>query len=281
MMGYAEVIGDPIAQSKSPAIHRYWLEQLGIEGDYRAVHVRSHELVSYFGRRRRDPDWRGCNATIPHKEHIAPLVDEVVPAARAIGAVNCVVRQDDRLIAHNTDVDGIAAAVSHVPVEDRCVVVIGAGGATRAVLAYLASRSPGAVTLLVRDPEKAGRLGSTAPGLELHFLPISEAEDVLASAALVVNASPLGMIGSPPMPTALLSAIEANAIGSTYFDMVYQPLETDFLRAAARGGAETVDGLTMLIGQARRAFALFFGQEAPQGDDELRAILTADQAIPA
>lgn len=280
-MGYAEVIGDPIAQSKSPVIHRHWLERLGIEGDYRALHVRPHELASYFDRRRSDPDWRGCNATIPHKESIALLVDEVVPAARAIGAANCVVHQDDRLIAYNSDVDGIAAAIGHVPVEDRCVVVIGAGGATRAVLAYLACRSPGAVTLLVRDPVKAGRLRSTAPELELHFLPISEAEDVLASAVLVVNASPLGMTGSQPMPEELLIAIKANAIESTYFDMVYQPLETAFLLAAANGGADTVDGLTMLTGQARRAFALFFGQEAPQGDDELRAILTADQAISA
>lgn len=280
-MPYAEVIGDPVAHSKSPAIHKYWLEQLGIEADYRAVHVRPHELASYFEKRRSEPDWRGCSATIPHKESIAPLVDEMAPAARAIGAANCVVRGDGGLVAHNSDVDGIAAAIGHVRVEGRCVVVIGAGGATRAMLAYLAGRSPGAVTLLVRDPVKTGRLRSTAPGLELRSLPLSEAPDALVSAALVVNASPLGMTGSAPMTDELLTAIEANAIGSTYFDMVYQPLETAFLRAAARGGGDTVDGLTMLIGQARRAFCLFFEQEAPQGDDELRAILTGKSPVPA
>lgn len=147
------------------------------------------------------------------------------------------------------------------------------------MLAFLASRSPSAVTLLVRDPAKAGRLRSTAPAVDLHFLPITEAGDALASAALVVNASPLGMAGSPVMPGELLVAIEDNAIGSTYLDMVYQPLETAFLRAAAAGGADTVDGLTMLIGQARRAFALFFGVEAPADDADVRTAILSSRTI--
>ena len=274
-MRYAEVIGDPIAQSKSPAIHKYWLGELKAEGDYRAQRVSPSGLADYLASRRKDPDWRGCNATIPHKEALVALLDELSPEAQAIGAVNCVVPSDGRLTGHNTDVDGIAAAVGHVPLNDRDVVIIGAGGAARAMLAYLAGRQVGAVTILARDTVKASRLRSAAPRLDLHFVPIGSAEDVLASAALVVNASPLGMTGSPAMPQELLAAIEANVAGATLFDMVYQPLETDFFRAGIAGGAATVDGLTMLIGQARRAFAYFFAAEAPAGDEAVRAILTA------
>ncbi|HEX8415695.1 MAG TPA: shikimate dehydrogenase [Sphingomicrobium sp.] len=274
-MRYAEVIGDPIAQSKSPQLHGYWLRQLGIAADYRALRVSGHGLASYLETRRKDADWLGCNATIPHKESIALLVDALAPEAAAVGAVNCVARDGDRLVGYNSDVDGIHAAIGHVPVEGRDVAVIGAGGAARAMLAYLNDRAPGSVTVLARDSAKAERLRSTARGLDLHHVPILAAEHVLASAALIVNASPLGMTGSPTMPAELLLAIEANAIGSTLFDMVYQPLETDFLRAGSAGGSETIDGLTMLIGQARRAFSLFFGREAPQDDDAVRALLTA------
>jgi shikimate dehydrogenase len=275
MMPYAEVIGDPIAQSKSPALHRFWLDQLGITADYRSVRVPAAELGSYLMGRRHDPDWRGCNATIPHKESIAKLVDQVTPDATLIGAVNCVVRQGERLVGYNSDVDGIAAAIGHIPLEGRCVVLIGAGGAARAMLAYLGSRKPGAVTLLVRDPVKAARLQVVAPEIDLHFLPLAEARDALATATLVVNASPLGMSGASAMPDDLLVAIKANAIGSAYFDMVYQPLRTRFLEAAATGGAETIDGLTMLIGQARQAFRLFFGKDASPDDEPVRALLTS------
>lgn len=280
-MPYAEVIGDPIAHSKSPAIHKYWLDQLGIEADYRAAHVRPDELYAYVQARRADANWRGCNATIPHKESLAPLLDDVAPEAAAIGAVNCVLRDGDHLLGYNSDVDGIEAALGDARIQGGGVVIIGAGGATRAVLAWLARRGPCAVTMLVRDTLKAQRLTSLSGGLDLQFVPLSRAEDVLPSASLVVNSSPLGMTGSARMPAELLALIEASAAGSTYFDMVYDPLETGFLRAAAAGGAETVDGLTMLVGQARRAFSLFFGQDAPDGDEELRAILTAGQPVAA
>ncbi|MEO5774687.1 MAG: shikimate dehydrogenase [Sphingomicrobium sp.] len=279
-MPYAEVIGDPIEQSKSPAIHKHWLARLGLEGDYRAVHVRPDELASYVDGRRSDADWRGCNVTIPHKEAIAALIDDVTPEAGGIGAVNCVVRQGDRLIGYNSDVDGIEAAIGDLDLGGRDVAIVGAGGAARAMLACLSRHSPGAVIVIARDTVRATALRSAALALDLHFVPIGGAAGIFETAALIVNASPLGMTGSPEMPGELLAEIEANAIGSTLFDMVYQPLDTAFLRAGAAAGAETIDGLTMLIGQARRAFSLFFGQEAPHGDDALRAILTA-QSIPA
>ena len=104
---FAEVIGDPIAQSKSPAIHGFWLGKMGIDADYRACHVRPDELADYFSARRADPDWRGCNITMPHKQAVLPLLDGLDPAAERIGAVNTVVRRGDgSLIGANTDAPG-------------------------------------------------------------------------------------------------------------------------------------------------------------------------------
>ena len=107
MTSYAEVIGDPIAQSKSPAIHGFWIEKLGLEAAYRAHHVTSETLAAYLSERREDPDWRGCNVTMPHKQAVAPLVDRIEPLAKRVGAINTVYRgADGALIGRNTDVAG-------------------------------------------------------------------------------------------------------------------------------------------------------------------------------
>jgi shikimate dehydrogenase len=275
MPPYAEVIGDPVAQSKSPDIHRYWLARLSLAGDYRAVRVEREELPDYIALRRRDPDWRGCSVTIPHKESVAAVIDEVASEAKAIGAVNCVVRQGDRLVGYNSDVNGIAAALRAKPLGSRHVAVIGAGGAARAMVAYLAAREPATVALLARDPAKAAGLRAVAEKLELRIAPFEDAAAALNGAALIVNASPLGMVGSNAFPPELMIAIEDNARGAVLFDMVYQPLETEFLRRGAAAGGETVDGLTMLIGQARSAFERFFRAEPPGADKQLRALLTS------
>jgi shikimate dehydrogenase len=275
MTRYAEVVGDPIAHSKSPDIHRHWLDRLAIAGDYRKTRVPREELASYFDARRSDPDWHGCNVTIPHKESVAALLDEVAANAAAIGAVNCVVKQGERLVGYNSDVNGIAAALGAKPLGSRHVAVIGAGGAARAMLAYLAGRQPASIAVVARNAGKAEQLQPLAGGVELHIFGLNDAAAALSGAALIVNASPLGMDGAPPMPQGLLQAVQANARGTILFDMVYQPLETDFLRRGAAAGGEPVDGLTMLIGQARSAFERFFRAEPPSSDKELRALLTA------
>lgn len=275
MTRYAEVIGDPVAHSKSPDIHRHWLARLAISGDYRKTRVTPDELASYLQARRSDPDWRGCNVTIPHKEAMASLLDEIAPDAAAIGAVNCVVREGERLVGYNSDMNGIAAALGAKPLGSRHVAVIGAGGAARAMLAYLAGRQPASIAIVARDPAKAEPLRTLADGVDLRFLALENAEIALEGAALIVNASPLGMDGAPAMPEDLLRAVEANARGAILFDMVYQPLETEFLRRGAAAGGEPVDGLTMLIGQARSAFERFFRVEPPSSNTEVRAVLSA------
>ena len=272
-MIFAEVIGDPIAQSKSPIIHKRWLHQLGIEGDYLRSRVAADELESFLDRRRRDSAWRGCNVTIPHKERIIPLLAELDPDASAIGAVNCVVPRESGFIGFNTDIDGVAAALGSTKLAGQKAAVVGAGGGARALIVYLARRELGRISILVRDPRKAEPLRDLAIGIALEVLPLDEVGQAFESAAAIINASPLGMAGAAEMPSALLEAVSRNAAGATVFDMVTTPAQTPFLHMGQANGAQAVDGLTMLIGQARRAFELFFGGPAPAPNRQLRDLL--------
>jgi shikimate dehydrogenase len=270
-MPFSEVIGDPIAQSKSPIIHKYWLQQLGIDGDYFRTLVVADALAQFLEQRRPNADWRGCNVTIPHKERIIPLLDRLDSGAEAIGAVNCIVRRPEGLVGFNTDIDGIAAALDDTELDGAKVTIIGAGGGARALVAYLARRRA-RITILVRNPVKAEPLRALASSIEI--LPLDRADDGLAGSAAIVNASPLGMAGAAPMSPSLLEAVGRHAAGTTLFDMVTTPAATPFLAAGLTSADRLVDGLTMLIGQARRAFELFFGKVPPLGDEELRDLLT-------
>ena len=273
---YAEVIGDPISHSKSPLIHNFWLGKLGIDAEYRACHVRPDALEDYFARRREDPAWRGCNVTIPHKESVAALIDEADSRASRIGAVNTVVRRTDgRIAGTNTDVDGIADAVAGFEPGGLHAVVIGAGGAARAAFAFLAERGYASVRVLARSPDRAIHAAS-ASSLAIDVHPFNAAGiGALAGAAMLINATQLGMTGQEPMPQFVLAGLMDMAADALVFDMVYAPLETGLLRAARERKMRTTDGLVMLIGQAAGAFDLFFGRPAPrQHDAQLRDLLT-------
>lgn len=266
---YAEVIGDPIAHSKSPIIHKFWLEKLGIEGDYRKAHVLAEGLADYFAARRDDPAWRGCNVTIPHKVAVLDLVEDRGGVGDSIGAMNTVVRAEDgALVGTNTDAAGFYAPIAGHDLAGRDVVLIGAGGAARAILFALARCEVGNVTILNRNVLKASALLARS-GLHGIALPLGAP---LPPAALVVNSSALGMTGSPPLDIDLSPMPEDCLV----YDVVYAPLKTELLRQAARRGLETIDGLEMLIGQAAVAFELFFDAAPPREQDaELRALLTA------
>ena len=264
---YAEVIGDPIAQSKSPTIHGFWLDRLGIAADYRREHVLADDLTDYLARRRQDTDWRGCNVTMPHKQAVIPLLHTVDPLAARIGAVNTIVRgADGTLTGYNTDAPGFIE-----PIADRhfeCAIVVGAGGAARAVLAALKDAGVRHVTLQNRNVDKAAALLAefALPGAAVPLgAPAPQAD-------LLVNTSALGMIGQPPLPPLL----DHVAPGGVVYDIVTSPLETDLLRDARARGLVTVDGLAMLIGQADHAFARFFGAKPPRdADAELRQRILA------
>jgi shikimate dehydrogenase len=280
---YAEVIGDPIAQSKSPAIHRYWLQALGIEADYRAAHVRSESLAGYLAERRADPAWRGCNATMPHKQAVMPMLDRIEPLAARVGAVNTIVREGDgSLTGHNTDVAGFLEPLFSMLEQQhlfRMARVVGTGGAARAIVAALAARNV-VIVLAGRNLDKArALLDELDPGGEHHAVELAHFADPTEFAFddragcfdLIVNASPLGMAGQPPLAFDLSHAPP----GSVVYDIVTHPADTPLLQAARAAGLRTIDGLSMLIGQAAVAFEKFFGQAPPRDDRdrELRALL--------
>lgn len=284
---YAEVIGDPIAQSKSPIIHGFWLKKLGIDAEYRACHVTAEELPRYLTERRADPLWRGCNVTMPHKQAIMPLIDRIDPPAGEIGAVNTVLAgvsagSDGGLAGTNTDAGGFLEPLKADLAEThyfRMARIIGTGGAARAIISALAGEG---FTLVVagRDPGKArALLDELAPRGEHHVAPLAHFaeptdfafDDRAGCLDLVVNASSLGMTGQPPLAFDWSHAPP----GSIAYDIVTHPRDTPLLLAARAAGHRTIDGLAMLIGQAALAFEKFFGEAPPrQYDAELRALLT-------
>jgi shikimate dehydrogenase len=266
---YAEVIGDPIAQSKSPLIHGFWLDKLGLEGKYRRCHVRAEQVADYVAHRSGDPDWRGCNVTVPHKLTVLDHVADPGGVRQSIGAANTLFRgEDGTLMATNTDAAGFFGPLAEVDLADKPVIVIGAGGAARAVLFALARMGVGPVTILNRNVLKASAL-LAAMGLKGKALPLGSR---IPPAPLLVNASSLGMAGQDPLDIDL-SPLPKEAL---VYDLVYAPLVTDLLAQAEDRGLATIDGLEMLVGQAATAFELFFGAEAPrEHDGELRERLLA------
>ena len=277
---YAEVIGDPVAQSKSPAIHKFWLDRLKLSGDYRRTHVPRGTVADFLRERRSDPDWLGCNVTIPHKVDAADLVDQLDEKARAIGAVNCVVSRRSGLFGTNTDIEGVGAGLDGTALEGAKAAIIGGGGASRAATAYLASRGVSELLILVRDPQKAEPLRAIAPAIRVIVAPIDTARDSLEGSAAIINATQLGMTGYAQMSGDLIDGVARHACGVTLFDMVYEPIETRFLATGREAGGTVVDGLTMLIGQAARAFELFFGAKAPPPDERLRSLLIRGRSDP-
>jgi shikimate dehydrogenase len=279
---YAEVIGDPIAQSKSPTIHNFWLARLGIDAEYRASRVAPGELPAYFAARRDDPAWRGCNVTMPHKQAVMAHLDRIELGAEMVGAVNTVVRRrTGALVGSNTDVGGFLEplkaelARSHL---FRMARVLGTGGAARAIVAALAEHGF-TIVLAGRDRAKARAiLDAIDPGGEHHAIDLAHFADPTDFAFddragcldLVVNASPLGMRGQPPLAFDWSHAPP----GAIAYDIVTDPVETAFLAAARNAGHRTFDGVSMLIGQAALAFERLIDVPPPRQDDaELRGLL--------
>jgi shikimate dehydrogenase len=281
---YAEVIGDPIGQSKSPAIHGFWLEQSGLTATYRATRVTVSDLADFIASRRTDPHWRGCNVTMPHKQAVIPLLDRLDPLAARVGAVNTIVPEDGKLVGYNTDVPGFLEPLRSMlgqPHLFRMARVLGTGGAARAIVTALAGQGM-VIVLAGRDPGKARTaLDALDPAGEHHAVDLAHFatatdfafDDRAGCFDLIVNATSLGMTGQAPLAFDLSHAPP----GSVFYDIVTSPLDTPFLHAARAAGFATVDGLAMLIGQADHAFRRFFGVYPPRGsaDEALRARLTS------
>jgi shikimate dehydrogenase len=228
---YAEVIGDPIAQSKSPAIHRFWLGKLGLDADYGRSLVPPAGLADYVASVRGRSDWRGCNVTMPHKQAIMPHLARIDPLAARIGAVNTVVREDDgTLSGYNTDAAGFLEPLGDLLAQKhyfRMARVLGTGGAARAIIAAL-SDNGFVIVLAGRNPAKAqGLLDELAKGGDHHAIALDHFADPTDFAFddregcldLIVNASPLGMAGQPPLAFDFSHAPP----GSVVYDIVTHP----------------------------------------------------------
>jgi shikimate dehydrogenase len=278
---YAEVIGDPVAHSKSPAIHKFWLAKLGLPWDFRHTQVVPERLAAFLESRRRDPQWCGCSVTLPHKRAAMALIDSSANPGPTLGAVNCIVRdQDGHLTGHNTDWRGFLEPLQpwlELNKLHQMARVIGTGGAALAV-SYALDRSNFTIVSVARHAGKAlalrKRLELFDDDLVTDLAGLSaesewgERRDVLD---LLVNATPLGMSGFPPLPV----SVRSQPHGAIVYDLVYHPIETGLLREAREAGMTTIDGLAMLIGQAAIAFELFFAEPAPrEHDGELRELLT-------
>jgi shikimate dehydrogenase len=266
-------MGWPVAHSLSPRLHGFWLREHGIEGAYLPLPVRPDRLESAL-RALPDLGFAGCNLTVPHKEAALAVLDDIHPEARRVGAVNTVVvRADGSLSGWNTDIEGyaesLAAALPGWSLAGQPAAVIGAGGAARAVVAALLELRACEIRLVNRSPGRAAELARALAG-PIRVLPWERSAQALDGAALLVNATTLGMTGQPPLELDLDPLPRAAAVS----DIVYAPLETPLLAAARARGHKTVDGLGMLLHQAVPGFEAWFGVR-PEVTQPLRDFVLA------
>jgi shikimate dehydrogenase len=259
------VIGDPVGHSLSPAMHNAALAALGLDARYEAVHVRPEELGEFVARARRD--LAGFNATVPHKEALIPLLDEVASAAMAAGSVNTVSCRNGRLMGDSTDGYGLEVAIREafgIDLSGRRFVFLGAGGTARAAVPHFLRQGAAGVAVVNRTVAKAAALltkfATDFPGAELRAIAPSDHDAVreaVSAAAVVVQATSLGLKDDDPCPL----AAELFLPGVGYFDTIYR--DTAFLAAAQARGCRCADGLGMLLHQGAASFRIWTGCEAP------------------
>jgi shikimate dehydrogenase len=265
----AGVFGHPVTHSRSPRLHGFWLQRYGIDGAYIPLGVPPVGFAAAV-RALVDLGFRGANVTIPHKLAAFEICDHVAPFARRAGAVNTLIFRDGRIEGSNTDgfgfLESIREAAPGWRVDAGPAVLLGAGGAARAIAAALLDAGAQRVTLVNRTAAKAEGLARDLGG-PIHVADRPPLED----AALLVNTTSLGMQGQPGLEVDL-APLPASAVVA---DIVYVPLETRLLAAARARGLVAVDGLGMLLHQARPGFEAWFGV-APQVDQALRDVVAAD-----
>ncbi len=259
MRPYAEVIGDPIAHSKSPALHRHWLDHFAIDGEYRAMRVRPDELDDYFEARRRDEWWRGCNITMPHKlaalAHAPHRTDPSFP----VEAISLAVRKPDgQLEGLAFDayaiVQSLLMSTLRFAGQSGPAVILGAGGAAGAAAWALAHFGCAPIWVRNRDQARADAFAAERTGIAVRTLPIGEP---IPPARILINATPMGLSGRHD-PAIVLDFLGDDGI---VYDMIYDPLETQLLRRARDRGLATFDGLDMLIPGAAMSFGKLYGQQ--------------------
>jgi shikimate dehydrogenase len=260
------LIGDPVSHSLSPKIHSYWAKEYNIATDYKLFTTKPARLRQTMLHMRKK-NALGLNITIPHKQSISEYLDGVDDIARRIGAVNTVITQKGKMIGTNTDAYGFITNLKQsLGMLDKFlkkVVILGAGGATRAAIIALKDAGAGEIVLTNRTAATATTM---AGAFGLRSVPWEERDEAVMGANLLINTTSLGMVGKPPL------TLDINGLsdGAAVHDIVYAPLETELLAAARQQGYVTVDGLGMLLYQAQKAFELWHGI-LPEVTDDLRA----------
>jgi shikimate dehydrogenase len=273
-MKRACVIGWPIKHSRSPLVHGYWLRRYGIEGSYDKRAVPPEELARFLARLAEN-GMAGCNVTLPHKERAYALAGHKDEAARAVEAANTLWLEADGLHASNTDTYGfmthLALSAPHWNDASRPVLMLGAGGAARAVAHGLVAGGARELRIVNRTRARAEELAERYGAAAVVVVDWEERERALADCGLVVNTTQLGMTGSPPLELDLTRLANDAVVA----DIVYAPLETPLLAAARAKGCTAIDGLGMLLHQAVPGFEKWFGVR-PEVTRELRDLVVAD-----
>ncbi len=271
----AGVVGWPIAHSLSPLLHAYWLAEYKVDGAFVPLAIRREEFATALAGLRR-AGFRGVNITVPHKEAAFALAHTTDADAAAAGAANLLIFESDgKIAARNTDSVGLAAhlakSLGSDALKDKRAVLLGAGGATRAAILALDGLGVVGIRIVNRNGVRANALAAALHAnvkATLTGFDLTQWKDASAGADIVVNATSAGMKGSPP----LVLGLEALPKGAVVCDLVYNPLETEFLQHAKAHGHKTVDGLGMLLHQAVPAFEAFFGV-TPKVTPGLRKVL--------
>ncbi|WP_226673192.1 shikimate dehydrogenase [Rossellomorea aquimaris] len=253
------VIGDPIAHSMSPLMHNSAFKENGIDAEYVKFHVMKEQLpeailgIKALG-------IKGVNVTVPHKELVMPLLDEIDPLAEAIGAVNTIVNDNGKLIGYNTDGLGFVEGLKKLAgdsIKNKSILIIGAGGAAKAIYYTLASSGVGRIDVTNRTPDRAEKMMETCPfALQSVFLTLDDAENVLQEYDVIIQTTSIGMyphIDQSPLKIGKLKP------GSIVSDIIYNPLETSLLKQAKQKGALTQNGLDMFVFQGALSFEKWTG----------------------
>jgi len=268
------VIGDPIAQSKSPLMHNQAFQELGLQADYRAFQVKEEELA-HFIEEIRECGIAGLNVTIPHKLNVMSYLDEIDQDAQELGAVNTIVNRGGKLIGYNTDGIGYVRSLKEEAIaslKDKHIVVIGAGGAARGIVHALLKENPAGIVLVNRSVDRAQQLAASLnhQGI-LNVRSLEQLQEACGHADVVINTTSVGMYPNAEEQPAQGAWLKAGAVAS---DLIYNPLYTRFVEDAGRHGCKKHGGLGMFIYQGAYAFEYWTGKQAPV-DVMRKAVLEA------
>ena len=273
----AGVCGWPIHHSLSPLLHNFWLKELGVSGAYVHFAVRPDEALRAF-KSLKATSIVGVNVTAPLKAIAFEAADERTADATKLGVSNCLYKRDGKLIAHNTDLEGFAAplikAMGGNALFEKSALIIGTGGASRAVIGALLALGVPEIFITGRTDAKAEELVNMVNVPSFYNVPWENRNVAVQSAGLIINATTGGMTGKPQLDLDISKAEP----GTFVYDLIYTPRQTELLRNAKAAGCKTLGGLEMLIAQARPSFKLFYGANPPAEPDPSNMLFNALKA---